>query len=296
MVADGEVVTEVPVVALAARMTPWAVGRRWSHPFVSFSASRWAATTGWSASAVCSQVATSIRISVRPRWSCGAGMGGFGRFTSVHCWNHTRARLSAQRESGAAITQGDLTATACRNAKTLSQLSAMVANVLEAAVLAEACFALPGFFVSAAAVSAEACFALPGFFSSAASIVTTLLSSLDSLASLEGSASNDHSMMDQDKTFRSLPAYESPWRMVAFVKNDRRRTAFQEVQLRYFFDRVRFPAAARRRTSAIGRRIFLLSVTKAISMLNGITEGELRSPTRAKATTDYPSDLFPTAA
>ena len=45
---------------------------------------------------------------------------------------------------------------ACRNAKTSSQSSAIVANVSVAAVLEEAYFALPGFFVSAAAFSAEA--------------------------------------------------------------------------------------------------------------------------------------------
>ena len=122
-----------------------------------------AATTGWSASTVCSRVATSVRTSMRSRWYCGAGVGGFERFTSLHRWNQTRVRLSARRESGAARTQRDLTETACRNAKTSSQLSAMVVNVSAAAVSAEACFALPGFFVSAAVVSAEASFALPGF-------------------------------------------------------------------------------------------------------------------------------------
>ena len=42
---------EVLVVAFAARMTRWAVGGRRSHPLVSFSAFRWVATTGRSASA-----------------------------------------------------------------------------------------------------------------------------------------------------------------------------------------------------------------------------------------------------
>ena len=46
MVGGGEVGMEVPVVALAARMTRWAVGGRRSHPFVFLSISRWAATTG----------------------------------------------------------------------------------------------------------------------------------------------------------------------------------------------------------------------------------------------------------
>ena len=100
---------------------------------------RWAATTGRSASALCIRVTTSVRTPVRPRWSCGAGVGRFGRLTSVHRCNQTRAHLYARKESGAARTRGDLTATACRNARTSSQLSAMVANVLTAAVLAEAC-------------------------------------------------------------------------------------------------------------------------------------------------------------
>ena len=98
MVGGGEVVMEVPVVALATRMTRWAVGGRRSHSFVSFSASRWAATTGRSASAECRRVATLVRMSVRPRWSCGAEVGGFGRFTSVHCWNQTRALVRAKVE------------------------------------------------------------------------------------------------------------------------------------------------------------------------------------------------------
>ena len=82
----------------------------------------------------------------------------------------------------------------------------MEANISAAAVLAEACFALPGFFVSAAAVLAEAGFALPGFFASAASIVTTLSLSLALSALLEGSASDAHSVMEQAKIFRSSPA------------------------------------------------------------------------------------------
>ena len=85
-------------MVLAARMTRWAVGGKRSHPFVTLSISRWAATTGQEASAVCSQVATLVRTSVRPRWSCGAGVGGFGRFTSVHRWNQTRALFRAKEE------------------------------------------------------------------------------------------------------------------------------------------------------------------------------------------------------
>ena len=95
MVGGGEVGMEDPVVALSARMTRWAVGGRRSHPFVSFSVSCWAATTGRSASAVCNRVAMSVRTPVRPRWSCGAGLRGLGRLTYVQRWNQTRARLSA---------------------------------------------------------------------------------------------------------------------------------------------------------------------------------------------------------
>ena len=130
--------------------------------------------------------------------------GGFGRFTSVHCWNQTRARFAARREGGAARTRGDLTAPAWRKAKTLSQSSAMEANVSEAAVSAEACFTLPSFFVLAAAVLAEAGFALPGFFASAALIVTTLPLSLASSASLEGSTSDAHSVMEPFENLQEL--------------------------------------------------------------------------------------------
>ena len=189
MVGGGEVGMEVPVMALAARMTRWAVGGRRSHPFVSFSASHWAATMGRSALTVCIRVATSVRTPVRPRWSCGDGVGGLVRFTSVHRWNQKRVRLSAQRESGAARTQGYLTATSCRKAKTSSQSSAMVANVSATAVFLEACFALPGFTLA-----------------STASIVTTLSSPLASSALLEESASGAHYMMERAKILRRSPA------------------------------------------------------------------------------------------
>ena len=259
-------------------MTRLAVGRRRSHPFDSFYISRWAATTGQSASAVCSRAATLVRMSVRPRCSYGDGVGAFGRFTSVHRWNQTCARLSARRESGAATTQGNLKATACSNAKTSSQLYAVVANV------------------SVAAILAEACFALPGFLASAASIVMTLSSLLASSASLKDSVSDAYSVMERAKIFRSSPAYDSPWRIAASVKNGGRSTALQEFQSQCFLDHARSPAAARRITSAIGRQIFSPSTAKAISMLNKITEGDLRSPAREKATMDSPSDLLPTAA
>ena len=130
MVGGGKVEMEVLVVALSDRMKRWAIGGRRSHPFVSVSASRWEATTGRSASAVCNRVVMLVRMPMRPRWSCGAGLGGMGILTSAQCCNQTHARLSAQRVSGAAIIRGYLTETAWRNSKILSQSSAMVVNVL----------------------------------------------------------------------------------------------------------------------------------------------------------------------
>ena len=100
MVGGGEVGMKVPLVALAARMTRLAVGGRRSYTFVFFFASRWSATTGRSASAVCNRIATSVRMSVRPRWSCGASVGGLGRFRSVHCWNQMRTLVSVKGEWG----------------------------------------------------------------------------------------------------------------------------------------------------------------------------------------------------
>ena len=91
---------EAPVVLLSTEMTRWAVCGRQSHPFVSFSDSRWAATTGRSAYAVCNRVTTSVRTPVRPRWSCGAGLGGLGRLTSVHSWNQTRVLVRAKGDWG----------------------------------------------------------------------------------------------------------------------------------------------------------------------------------------------------
>ena len=259
---------KVPVVALSARMTRWAIGGRRYHHLVWFSASLWAATTGRSASAVCNRVATLVRMPVRPMWSCGAGLGGVGRLTSVQRRNQTRVRLSVWRESGSAMISGDLNATSWRKAKTSSQLSAMVVKV-----------------------SAVAWFALPGFtvFLSSNYMVTTLSSLLSSSALLAFSPSFAHSVMDQAKIFRSSPAFDSPWRITASVINGGRRTALRSVHSPCLFERARLPAAARRRTSAIGRRIFLPYI------LREIIEGEIRSPARMKSTMDYPRDLFPTA-
>ena len=78
---------KVPVVASADRMTRWAVGGIRSHPLVSFSASRWVATAGRIASAVYNRVATSVRMPVRSMWSCGSGLGGVGRLTSIQQQN-----------------------------------------------------------------------------------------------------------------------------------------------------------------------------------------------------------------
>ena len=98
MVGGGEVELEVPVVALATRMTHLDVGGRRSYPFVSFSALRWSEATGWSTTAVCNWFATSDRTLVRPRWSCGAGVGGLGRLTTVQSWNQTRALVCTKGE------------------------------------------------------------------------------------------------------------------------------------------------------------------------------------------------------
>ena len=98
MVGGGEVEMEVPVVALAARMKLWAVGGRQSHPFVSFSAPLWEATTGRSTSAVCNWVTMLVITTMRPMWSCGSGLCGVGRLASVQRWNQTRALVRAMRE------------------------------------------------------------------------------------------------------------------------------------------------------------------------------------------------------
>ena len=87
MLGGDEVGMEVPVVALAARMTRWAVGGRRSHPFVSFSYLRWAEATVRSVYVVCNLVATLVRTPVRPRWSCRAGLGSVWRVTYVQRCN-----------------------------------------------------------------------------------------------------------------------------------------------------------------------------------------------------------------
>ena len=141
-------------------------------------------------------------------------------------------------------------ATACRKAKTSSKSSAMVANVSALAVLVEACFALPGFSLD-----------------SAASIVMTISLSLASSSSPKESASDTHSVIERVNILRSSPASNSPCRIVDSVRNGGRRTVLREVQSLCFLDRARLPAAARRRTSAIRRRILSPYAAKVISVL-----------------------------
>ena len=108
----GEVRIKVPFVALSARMTHWTVGGRRSHTFVSFSASRYGATEGWSASLFFNLVVTSLKTPVRPVWSCGVVLDKVGRLISDHRRNQTRTRLYVQRDNGEAMTSGNFTATA----------------------------------------------------------------------------------------------------------------------------------------------------------------------------------------
>ena len=82
---------------------------------------------------VCNLVATLLNTPVIPVWSCGTVLDGVGSLISDHRRNHTRAHFSVPRESGAAVTHSDLTATDWRKAKTSSQSSAIVVNVLEVA-------------------------------------------------------------------------------------------------------------------------------------------------------------------
>ena len=161
--------------------------------------------TGQSASAVCNLVTTSVRTPVKPMWSCGDVLGSVGRLVSVQRREQTNARLSERREIGDAVTCGDLNATAWREAKTLLQLSAMVANVSTMA-----CFALPFFVV----------------FSSSVSTSPSLLSSSSPLAS---SPSFAHYVMEQAITFRISPVSDSLLRITESVSNGRRRTALRGV-------------------------------------------------------------------
>ena len=76
-------------------------------------------------------------------------------------------------------------------------------------------------------VLAVAYFALPVFvvYLPSASTLTLLYLSLLSSFLLAFSPSFAHSVMEQAKIFRSLPASDSPWRIAASARNGRRRTA-----------------------------------------------------------------------
>ena len=78
-----------------------------------------------------------------------------------------------------------------------------------------------------------------------------------------------------------------------YVSNGGRRTAFLGVQYQSFFDFARSPTAVQRRTSVVGRRIFLPSLAKVHSISIGTMVGALRDPVRAKAVAVLPRDLFP---
>ena len=107
-----EVGIEVLLVALSARMTHWAIGGRRSHPFVSFSASRCAATTEQSTYSFFNLIATLIKTPVISVWSFGVVLDDTGRLISDHRRNQTRARFSVRRDNRAAMTRGIFTATA----------------------------------------------------------------------------------------------------------------------------------------------------------------------------------------
>ena len=130
---------EVPVVALAARTKRWAVGGRRSHPLVSFSASRWAVTTGRSASTMCNRVTTSVRKLVRHMWSCGAGLGGVGRLRSVQQHNQTCARVHAKGE----WSRNNSWRLDCNSLEAEQDVVPIVYNGGQCFTVA--CFALPGF-------------------------------------------------------------------------------------------------------------------------------------------------------
>ena len=96
MVDGGEAVIEVPLVALAARMTQWIVGGRRSHPFVSFSASRCAETKGWGTSEFFNLVVILLKTTVRPVCYCWALLDDAGRLISDRRRNQTRAFVHAK--------------------------------------------------------------------------------------------------------------------------------------------------------------------------------------------------------
>ena len=148
-VDGGEVRIEVLLVALAARMTRWAVGGRRSHTFVFFFTLCCARTTWWSASKFSNIVAMTLKTAARPMWSCGAVLDGTGRLISDHRGNQTHEHLYVQIDNGAAMTHGDFTPMAWRKANKLFQSYTMVANVSEVSLLFFSVF----FFISSSASS-----------------------------------------------------------------------------------------------------------------------------------------------
>ena len=127
---------EVPVLALAIRMTRCVIGGRRSHPLVSFFALRGVGTMGRSASAVCNLVATSVRTPVRRMCSCGVGLGGVGRLMYYQRQNQTRAFVRTEGE-WKCEDSWSFDYDGLEEGKDVIFLSAMVANVL-----AVACFTL----------------------------------------------------------------------------------------------------------------------------------------------------------
>ena len=94
--------------------------------------------------------------------------------------------------------------------------------------------------------------------------LTLLLSSSSPLTFLPSFA---HSVTEQAKIFRSSVVSASLWKIAASMRNGRRRTALHGVQYCCFLDHARSPAAVRRRTSAIRRRILLPTAAKVVSIL-----------------------------
>ena len=129
MVSGREIGMDVLLVALAARMTRFAVGKRQPEPFISFSSSRCALTMGQRDLSYRSRVATSLRTPVSSLISCGALVVGRMLFPT-HLRNQTYTCLSTWSDSGTAMICGDFNVTAWRKVKTLFQSAAMVSNIL----------------------------------------------------------------------------------------------------------------------------------------------------------------------
>ena len=76
--------------------------------------------------------------------------------------------------------------------------------------------------------------------------------------------------------------------------NDRRKTAFINVQSRTFFDCARFPTSTQSRTSMTGRRIFFLNLVKARLASMETTVVDSIDTARVKALTFPWGGLLPT--